>query len=69
MTPLSNCDVIPVLRDNRNVVPSLNDSGGYVFLLSCFVALAACAFVVASPIRLFRLVSLGRPLPKPIEKR
>lgn len=50
-------------------MPCLNDSGGYVFFLWCLVALAACAFVVASPIKFFKLLSWGRPLPKLIEKR
>jgi hypothetical protein len=40
-----------------------------VFLLWCLVALAACAFVVASPIKFLKLLSLGRPLAKLIEKR
>jgi hypothetical protein len=40
-----------------------------VFLLWSLVALAACAFVVASPIKFFKLLLLGRPLPKLIEKR
>ena len=31
--------------------------------------MAACAFVVASPIKFFRLLSWGHPLPKLIEKR
>lgn len=51
-------------------MPSLNESGGYIFLLWCVIVMVACAFVVASPIKFFTVVSLRRrPLPKFIEKR
>jgi hypothetical protein len=33
------------------------------------MAMTVCAFVVASPIKFFRLLSMGRAVPKLIEKR
>ena len=43
--------------------PRLPTSAGYALVVYCCIVMTVCAFLVYSPVKFFRVLNFGRPLP------
>ena len=50
-------------------LPSVGSGAGNAFLVWCLIAMVACTFVALSPLKFFRMLSWGRPLPQFVGNR
>jgi hypothetical protein len=50
-------------------MPHVGTASGNALLVWCLIAIAVCVCVVLNPVKFFRALAWGRPLPKVIEKR
>ena len=48
--------------------PHVPSSSGYALVVYCCAVMTVCFFLAINPVRFFRVLSLGRPLPKFIAK-
>jgi hypothetical protein len=50
-------------------LPSVGSGAGNAFLVWGLIVMVACAFLALSPLKLFRMLSWGRPLPQCVGNR
>lgn len=50
-------------------LPSVGSGAGNAFLVWCLIAMTACTFAALNPLKFFRMLNWGRPLPRFIENR
>ena len=49
-------------------LPHAPSSSGYALIVYCCAVMTVCFFLAINPVKFFRILRLGRPLPKFIEK-
>jgi hypothetical protein len=50
-------------------LPSVGTGAGNAFLVWCLLSITASVFIALKPLKFFRMISWGRPLPRLIENR